>query len=92
MGCRTIADIWVHGVVKWDGEQFTCGAESGMDGSSEAWWECLLVGECKGCALGSASCGLWVVSLHEFGDFLGEVGCWGVFCVLGVEPFVPCWG
>ena len=55
-----------------------------MDGSSEAWWECLLVGYFKSCALGSVSCGLWAVSLHEFDEFLGEVSCWGVFCVLGV--------
>ena len=52
----------------------------------------MLFGEFKGCALGSAPCGLRVVSLHEFGEFLGEVGCWRVFCVLGVEPFVLWWG
>jgi hypothetical protein len=92
MGCRTITDIWVNGATKWANEQFACSVESGMDGNSEVRWECLLVCEHKGCALGSASCGLWVVSLHEFGEFLGEVGCWEVFCVLGVEPFVPCWG
>jgi hypothetical protein len=43
--------------------------------TGEAWWECLLVDEFKSYALGSASCGLWVVSLHEFGEFLGEVSC-----------------
>ena len=58
MGCRTKPDIWVHGAVKWVGKQFARGVESGMDGSSEAWWECVLVIEFKGCALGSASCGL----------------------------------
>ena len=92
MGCRTIADLWGRGAVKWAREQFACGVENGMDGSSEAWWECLLLDEFKGCALGSASCGLWVVSLHEFGEFLDTAGCWGVFCVLGIDPFVPCWG
>ncbi len=63
-----------------------------MEGSSEAWWGCLFVGEFKRCTVGIASCGLWVVSLHKFGESLGEVGCWGVFCVLGVKLFVPCWG
>ena len=92
IGCRTIAYNWVHGAVKWAGEQLACGVESGMDGSSETLWECLLVGEFKGCASGSTSCGLWMVAMHEFGEFLGEVGCWGVFYVLDVEPFVPCRG
>ena len=27
MGCRTIVDIWVHGVVKWPGEQLARGVE-----------------------------------------------------------------
>jgi hypothetical protein len=79
LGCRTVADIWVHGDVKWAGEQFAYGVESGMDGSSEAWWDCMLVVQFQSYDLGSASCGLWVVTLHEFGEFLGEVSCWRVF-------------
>ncbi len=50
-----------------------------------------MVVECLRCALGVASCGLLVISLHELGKLVGEVGCWGVFYVLGVELFVPCW-
>ncbi len=53
-------DIWVHGVVTWDGEQFACGVESSMDSIIEAWWEYLLVGELKGCAL-LGECVLWLV-------------------------------
>jgi hypothetical protein len=92
MACRTLDDIRVHVATKWAGEKLACGVESGMGGSSEAWWECVLVVEFQSYALGSASCDLWMVSLHEFGEFLGEVGCWRVFCVLGVEPFVSSWG
>ena len=66
MGCRTIADIGVHGAVEWAGEKFACGVESGMNGSNEAWCDCLLIGKFKSCALRSTSCGLWVVSVHEF--------------------------
>jgi hypothetical protein len=66
------------------------GLESEMDGSSETWCKCLWLVEFMSCALGSASCDLWVVSLHEFGEFLSEVSCWILFCVLGVESFVPC--
>ena len=54
-------------------------------GGSVSWFD-----EFESCTLGIASCSLWVVSLHEFGDFLGEVSRWEMFCVLGVEPFVPC--
>ena len=52
----------------------------------------VIVVACKCWAMGNASCGLWVIFLHEFGKFLGEVGCWRVFCVLCEEPFVSCWG
>jgi len=90
MGYHTIANIWVHGAIEWPGEEFACGVESGTNGSSEAWWACLLLSEFKSCALGSDSCGLWVVYLHVFGELLGEVNCWGMFCVFGVEPFVSC--
>ena len=68
MGCRTITDSWVHGAVEWAGEKFARGVESGMDGNNEARCECLLVGEFQSRALGSASCGLWVISLHDFGE------------------------
>ena len=91
MGCRTIAAIRDHGSIGGlANNSLASGVKSGMDGSSEAWWECLLVGEFHRPALGSVSCGLRLVSLHEFGEFLGEVNCWGVYCVLGVEPFVSC--
>ena len=59
-----------------------------MDGNSEAWWECVLVGSFKNWTLRIASCCLWDVSLHEFVEFLGEVSRWGMLCVLGVEQFV----
>jgi len=52
----------------------------------------MLVVEFQSRALESAYCGLWVVFVYEFGEFLGEVGCWRVFCVLDVKPFVPCRG
>ena len=47
-----------------------------------------MVYEFKSYALGSAYCALWMVSLHEFGELLGKAGCWGMFCVLGADPFV----
>jgi hypothetical protein len=38
--------------------------------------------------LWSKSCGVSIVSLHEFCELLCESGCRGVFCVLSVEQFV----
>jgi hypothetical protein len=59
-----------------------------MDGSGEALCECILVCDFKDFTLKIASCGLWVVLLHEFGEILGEVSRWGMCrVVLRVEPF-----
>ena len=49
----------------WAGEQLACSVESGMDGSSEEWWKCLLVVEFQSRALESAYFGLRVVSLYD---------------------------
>ena len=59
-----------------------------MDGGNEAVWESSLVNYFEGCALGSMSCGVWMVSLHKLCELLCEVGFRGVFRVMSVEPFV----
>ena len=40
----------------------------------------MLVGYFRGCALWFTYRGVEVVALHEFGEFLGDVGGWRVCC------------
>ncbi len=59
-----------------------------MDGPNEAVCEGFLVLYFEGCALGGKACGVWMVSLHKFNEFLCEIGCGGVLCRLGEEPLL----
>ncbi len=84
LGDRTIAYVWVHGTIKWVGEEFARGVECCVDDRSEALWKSMLVFFCRACALWTASCGVRVVSLHAFSEILDETCSWGVCGVLGI--------
>ena len=52
----------------------------------------MLVGYLRDCTLRITYFGMRVLSLHAAGELLDEASSWGVFCVLGVKPFVSCGG